>query len=290
MEEEKKRILSIDALRGFDMMWIVGVGSFLLAAGRAAGGTWGNAVADQMEHVPWAGLHLMDLIFPTFVFLAGASWPFSLASQRRKGATDGQIAWKILKRFLILFALGLLYDNVFKFDFAHLRINSVLGRVGFGWAAAAATLLACKRIRTVVWWCIGIFAAYTLLSWLIPTLAGSANPWMPREAAAPHIIDEWLTPGRTVGKVLAYPMDALVAETKLSPTTILNQFRRETGKTPHQYLMACRIRKAVGLLSHTHRKVTDIALSLGFASSQHFAASFRREMGVTPRQWRTGMA
>ena len=88
----------------------------------------------------------------------------------------------------------------------------------------------------------------------------------------------------------AYPMDALVAETKLSPTTILNQFRRETGKTPHQYLMACRIRKAVGLLSHTHRKVTDIALSLGFASSQHFAASFRREMGVTPRQWRTGMA
>ena len=203
MEEEKKRILSIDALRGFDMMWIVGVGSFLLAAGRAAGGTWGNAIADQMEHVPWDGLHLMDLIFPTFVFLAGASWPFSLASQRRKGATDGQIAWRILKRFLILFALGLLYDNVFKFDFAHLRINSVLGRVGFGWAAAAATLLCCRRIRTVVWWCIGIFAAYTFLSWLVPTLAGSANPWMPREAAAPHLIDEWLTPGRTVGKVLA---------------------------------------------------------------------------------------
>ncbi|MBQ2628252.1 MAG: helix-turn-helix domain-containing protein [Kiritimatiellae bacterium] len=87
----------------------------------------------------------------------------------------------------------------------------------------------------------------------------------------------------------AYPMDALVSETRLSPTTILNQFRRETGKTPHQYLMACRIRKAVDLLSHTHRKVTDIALSLGFASSQHFAASFRREMGMTPRQWRRKM-
>ena len=54
--------------------------------------------------------------------------------------------------------------------------------------------------------------------------------------------------------------------------------------------MACRIRKAVGLLEHTRRKVTDIALSLGFASSQHFAASFRREMGMTPRQWRTEMA
>ena len=203
MEEEKKRILSIDALRGFDMMWIVGVGSFLLAAGRAAGGTWGNAIADQMEHVPWDGLHLMDLIFPTFVFLAGASWPFSLASQRRKGATDGQIAWKILKRFLILFALGLIYDNFFKFDFAHLRINSVLGRVGFGWAVAAATLLFCRRLRSVVFWAVGIFAAYTLISWLVPVLSGSANPWAPRQAAAPYLIDQWITPGRTVGKVLA---------------------------------------------------------------------------------------
>ena len=200
--EEKKRILSIDALRGFDMMWIIGVGSFLIAAGRTWGGPWGNAIADQMEHVPWNGLHLIDLIFPTFVFLAGASWPFSLDSQRRKGATDGQIMWRIVKRFLILFALGLIYGNFFKFDFAHLRINSVLGRVGFGWAVAAATLLCCRKARTAVWWCVGIFAAYTFASWLIPTLADSANPWMPRQAAAPYIVDQWLVPGRVVGKAV----------------------------------------------------------------------------------------
>ena len=113
------------------------------------------------------------MIFPLFVFLSGASWPFSLDGQRRKGASDGHIALRILKRFLILFALGLVYGNFFKFDFAHLRLNSVLGRVGFGWAVAAATLLFCRRLRSVVFWAVGIFAAYTLISWLVPVLSGS---------------------------------------------------------------------------------------------------------------------
>ena len=82
--EEKKRILSIDALRGFDMMWIAGVSRFLKRAGAALNNDFGAAMAAQMKHVDWAGLHIIDLVFPTFVFLAGASWPFSLDSQRRK--------------------------------------------------------------------------------------------------------------------------------------------------------------------------------------------------------------
>ena len=84
----------------------------------------------------------------------------------------------------------------------------------------------------------------------------------------------------------AYSMDSLVSETGLSPTTIRNLFRRETGKSPLQYLMGCRIRKGEKLLASTNRTVTEIALSLGFASSQHFAAYFHRENGITPRHWR----
>ena len=83
-----------------------------------------------------------------------------------------------------------------------------------------------------------------------------------------------------------YSMDSLVSETGLSPTTIRNLFRRETGKSPLQYLMGCRIRKGEKLLASTNRTVTEIALSLGFASSQHFAAYFHRENGITPRHWR----
>ena len=195
--EESKRVLSIDALRGFDMMWIVGVGAFLLEAGRAWGGPWGNAIADQMEHVPWEGLHLMDLIFPTFLFLAGASWPFSLASQRAKGYSDRQIFGRIVKRFLILVAFGLIYDNIFKFDWTKCLYNSVLGRVGFGWAVAATTLLLCKRLRTVIWISVGIFAAYWLAGLLIPLAVNppGVDPWMPREAAVTRILDNKLFDG-----------------------------------------------------------------------------------------------
>ena len=197
MEEEKKRILSIDALRGFDMMWIAGVSAFLLQAGRAWGWTWGNAIADQMEHVPWEGLHLIDLIFPTFLFLAGASWPFSLASQRAKGYSDRRIFWRIVKRFLILVAFGLIYDNIFKFDWANCLYNSVLGRVGFGWAVAAATLLLCRRLRTVIWVSAGIFAAYWLIGLIVPLVANppGVDPWMPREVAVTRLLDNWLWAG-----------------------------------------------------------------------------------------------
>jgi len=192
--EEKKRILSIDALRGFDMMWIAGIDRVLKRAGAALNNDFGAAMAAQMNHVDWAGLHIIDLVFPTFVFLAGASWPFSLASRRAKGATNRQIFWSIVKRFLILFALGLLYDRFFKFDFAHCLYNSVLGRVGFGWAVAAATLLFCKRLKTVIWISVGIFAAYWLAGLLIPLAANPPGvcPWAPREVAVGRTVDNWL--------------------------------------------------------------------------------------------------
>ena len=195
--EEKKRILSIDALRGFDMMWIAGVDRVLKRAGAAMNNDFGAAMAAQMDHVDWAGLHIIDLVFPTFVFLAGASWPFSLASRRAKGATTGQILWSIVKRFLILFALGLLYDKFFKFTFAKCLYNSVLGRVGFGWAVAAATLLLCKRLRTVIWISVGIFVAYWLAGLLIPLAMNPPGvcPWAPREVAVTRLLDNKLFDG-----------------------------------------------------------------------------------------------
>ena len=196
-QEAKKRVLSIDALRGFDMMWIAGVDRFLIRSGEALNNDFSAAMAAQMQHVDWAGLHIIDLVFPTFVFLAGASWPFSLASQRAKGLVDRQIFWRIVKRFLILFALGLLYHRFLKFDFANCLYNSVLARVGFGWAVAAATLLFCKRLRTVVWISVGIFVVYWLVGLLIPLAVNppGVNPWMPREVAAGRIIDNWLLDG-----------------------------------------------------------------------------------------------
>ena len=56
-ETQKKRILSIDALRGFDMIWIIGFGAFLRQAGMASGSDIGGMISEQMEHVRWDGLN-----------------------------------------------------------------------------------------------------------------------------------------------------------------------------------------------------------------------------------------
>ena len=74
-----RRLMSLDALRGFDMFWIVGGEELVHALHKA----WPNQVTGlldrQMDHQPWEGVHFYDLIFPLFVFMVGASLVFSLS-------------------------------------------------------------------------------------------------------------------------------------------------------------------------------------------------------------------
>ena len=83
---KKDRLMSIDALRGFDMLWIAGGESVVLALTKWVGGP-SEFVGTQLEHVDWKGFHFEDLIMPLFMFLAGVSLPFSLASRVASGVT-----------------------------------------------------------------------------------------------------------------------------------------------------------------------------------------------------------
>ena len=131
------RVQSIDVLRGYDMFWITGGAGVFIALAKALPSPVTDFLAQQVEHVDWIGFHHHDLIFPLFLFLAGASWPFSLASRRARGISTGRIALGILRRFATLFVLGAMLFGLLSFDFAHVRFNSILGRIGFGWAVAA---------------------------------------------------------------------------------------------------------------------------------------------------------
>src|SRR5438874_466979 len=73
-----QRLTSVDALRGFDMFWIMGADSLAYALHKLSPSGPTNFLADQLEHAAWAGFHFYDLIFPLFVFLAGVSLVFSL--------------------------------------------------------------------------------------------------------------------------------------------------------------------------------------------------------------------
>ena len=138
---DKKRLLSIDTLRGMDMLLIMGLSTLLVRLCRLFPGGSDFWLARQMSHVEWNGLAIMDMVFPVFLFIAGLSFPFSYASQVEKGRTSWEIHRKIFIRCLVLIALGIVYNGFFNLRFPQ-RYASVLARIGLAWMFAA--LLSCS--------------------------------------------------------------------------------------------------------------------------------------------------
>lgn len=72
----------------------------------------------------------------------------------------------------------------------------------------------------------------------------------------------------------------------LSDSHTMALFRERLGVPPHRWLMRRRVQRACQMLTDTGESITEIAHACGFASSQHLAFQFRRQMGVTPTQFR----
>lgn len=87
---------------------------------------------------------------------------------------------------------------------------------------------------------------------------------------------------------LAEPLslEELAAGAALSPFHFLRVFRREIGATPHQYLIAARLRRAVELLFESPRSITEIALEVGFEDLSNFTRTFKKHLGRSPRALR----
>lgn len=139
LQEKPDRLLSIDTLRGADMCLIMGIAKLIIAVSVAMGFGSHSWVAEQMRHVTWHGWHVMDGVFPVFMFISGLSWPFSYATQKARGVTVVQLWGKIGKRVLVLFLLGLVCEGALRVDrgWEAVRIGSVFFRIGICWACAA---------------------------------------------------------------------------------------------------------------------------------------------------------
>jgi AraC-like DNA-binding protein len=85
-----------------------------------------------------------------------------------------------------------------------------------------------------------------------------------------------------------YTIDDMARQAGLSPSQLIHRFKHLTGLPPYNYLLKCRVRAAQTLLLTTGQTVTEIAQSLGFSSSQHFAMQFKLELGITPSELRRG--
>jgi len=174
---ENKRLLSLDTLRGFDMLFISGLVGVLgaicelLPCGKDC---W---LMHQMQHAQWDGLFHHDTIFPLFLFIAGISFPYSYANQVEKGRTRAQIYGKIIYRGFMLAFLGMVYNGLLAFHFDTIRIFSVLGRIGFAWMFAALIFINTKnRARVII--SSAILLGYWLLLRFVPAPdAPGADPF-----------------------------------------------------------------------------------------------------------------
>jgi predicted acyltransferase len=135
--------MSLDALRGFDMFWIVGGAAILQALAKVFPGAPADRIVAQLEHVPWQGLHFFDWIWPLFMFIMGVAMPFSLAKRRSAGATDREIYAHAAVRGVILFVLGMVAQgNLLTFDLSKLHpCYSVLHGIAAGYLIALVVLV-----------------------------------------------------------------------------------------------------------------------------------------------------
>ena len=163
------RLKSLDALRGFDMFWIIGGGEVMKGLAKALNTPVLNALVPQLEHVRWQGLHCWDLIWPLFMFIVGAAIPLSVERRMADGATRRSLFLHALWRAVVLFAIGTITQgNLLAWDLSVFRpCYSVLHGIATGYLIAVIVVLTVRpRGRVVVLG--GFLLAYWALLVLIP--------------------------------------------------------------------------------------------------------------------------
>lgn len=161
------RIMSVDALRGFDMFWIIGgqgvVASFL-AIFLNPMPEWLDA---QFDHVPWAGFAAWDLIMPLFLFIVGTSMPFSFGKRLESGQARAALYRKILRRVALLWVFGMMVQgHLLEFDLSQLHFYSnTLQSIAIGYLVAVLLMLHTSRAVQAA-----VTAVLLIGYWLLLTL------------------------------------------------------------------------------------------------------------------------
>jgi len=101
-----------------------------------------------MNHAAWNGLTPTDLVFPTFVFVVGASIVFAVEARLARGATRAELAWHTVKRAVILFLLGIVVNSFPLFKLDHMRFYGVLQRIAVCYLVVGLFYLWDKRVWT----------------------------------------------------------------------------------------------------------------------------------------------
>jgi predicted acyltransferase len=153
----EERLVSLDAFRGATIAGMILVNN---------PGSW-DYVYPVLRHADWHGWTPTDLIFPFFLFIVGISLSLSLTKRQTQGLGNLHLSLKILRRALILFALGILLNLIPSFDMATVRIPGVLQRIAVCYLLVALLFLKTSPlVRLLI--AIGILVSYWLILTFLP--------------------------------------------------------------------------------------------------------------------------
>jgi predicted acyltransferase len=199
LDLQTRRAVSLDALRGFNFVWILGGEGAVLALATMAKGKGdtidavGAFLATQISHSDWDGFHFYDLIFPLFLFITGTAIALSLPRLvEREGRTKAHL--RVLRRALLLYALGLIYYGGISQHWDDIRYLGVLQRIAIcylvtsllflhvGWRGMAAVTVA-------------LLVGYWALMTFVPVPGIGTGSFAP-DANLANWIDAHYLPGR----------------------------------------------------------------------------------------------
>ena len=160
----KERVLSVDVLRGFDMIWIIGVKKVFKGLDEALGTSLTSWMYSQLDHAEWYGFTFYDIIMPLFLYLVGISMVYSM--RKRLSANSSKAAlWKhIATRFVLLWVLGMVVQGkLLTYDIEQITLYSnTLQAIAAGYVIAAVIILYLPVIHQL-----GSTLALMLVSWAV---------------------------------------------------------------------------------------------------------------------------
>ena len=163
---DSQRLTSLDALRGFDMFWILGADALVYALRRMNENPVTNFFYTQLGHAEWAGFHFYDLIFPMFVFIMGVSTVFSLTKIIEREGRAAAVK-RVLKRGVLLFIIALIYSGGFTNPWPDMRLMGVLNRIALCYTFGGLLFIFCNT-RVMIAAAFALLLGYWAMLALVP--------------------------------------------------------------------------------------------------------------------------
>jgi predicted acyltransferase len=243
------RLLSLDALRGFDMFWIVcgegifhGIASAIKQKHALQQSTvdWQIqttkdvtpiekvfvTISNQLHHTVWNGFTFYDMIFPLFIFIAGVSMPFSFGKKLEQATINTSVIKKniyrsLIKRTITLLLLGMVVNGALQWNgYENTRFASVLGRIALSCFFAAVIYLN-GGLRAQIIWCFALLLGYWAMMMWIPVPGYGAGVLTP-EGNLEAYIDRILLPGKLHREV--YDPEGLLSTVPAIASALLGVF------------------------------------------------------------------